>query len=55
MARVSLVGDGADQTGTCRRQVQIDEDRLRREREVNWLAVRTGRSVVIHGQFFMNS
>ena len=54
LSRVGLVGDGAESAGKRRRWAQVAEEKLRREREANWLALRTGRNLVRRGQFLMS-
>ena len=54
LSRMCQVGEGADMGGKRRRATVAQEERMRRERESQWLAVKTGRNVVRRGQFFAN-
>ena len=54
LARVGLVGEGAESAGKRRRWASQEEEKMRREREAWWLATKMGKNIVRRGHFFMN-
>ena len=54
LSRLGFVGDEANMASKRRRWVQVEEEKLMREREAHWLALRTGHSLVRRGQFLMS-
>ena len=54
LARVNQVGEGAALAGKRRQQTIVEEERMRRERESVWQAVRMGRNLVRRGQFLLS-
>merc|ERR1712215_570829 len=54
LTRMSQVGEGIDKAVQRRRWVSVEEERMRKEREAQWIGRVRGQNIVRWGQFLLN-
>ena len=53
-ARISQTGEGVGQAAKRRRWAAVEEERMRRERQAQWVSRVRGRNIIRRGQFLLD-
>ena len=54
LARMSQAGEGVGQAAKRRRWAAVEEERMRRERQAQWVSRVRGRNIIRRGQFLLD-
>ena len=54
LARMSQAGEGVGQAAKRRRWAPVEEERMRRERQAQWVSRVRGRNIIRRGQFLLD-